>query len=289
MPTSPARPRSPTGWSAPATAGVSATATRWTTPRSVCRRDFSAAGSTNSFIARRIRWSLGFAVARDLGTFPARNDATNPVAHGPRTRSIVMGTSQGGRFIRSMIALGFNRGEDGKQVFDAPFPHIGGGLMPLNLRFSQPGRAWGQQVDHDFPAYDFPFTDARQFGPLTGRTQGLLEPQPAYLDHASAAQRPHRLGARRPRPAGVDHAATSRAASFRSPPPALSATLSVIHGFRWRSVMRTNPPMPPPCSTPRTRWWRSGCYSTSTRNAWWARRVRKACAPDPKPKRRTIG
>jgi hypothetical protein len=30
--------------------------------------------------------------------------------------------------------------------------------MPLNIRFSQPGRAWGQQVDHDYPAYDFPFT-----------------------------------------------------------------------------------------------------------------------------------
>jgi hypothetical protein len=54
-------------------------------------------------------------------------------------------------------------------------PHIGGGLMPLNIRFSQPGRAWGQQVDHDYPAYDFPFTYARETDPLTGRSQGLLD------------------------------------------------------------------------------------------------------------------
>ncbi len=123
---------------------------------------------------------LGFAVARDLGTFLQHADkdsagTANPVMHGPRVKSIVMGTSQSGRFIRSMIALGFNRGEDGARVFDGALPHIGGGLMPLNLRFSQPGRAWGQQVDHDFPAYDFPFTYARETDPLTGRTQGLLD------------------------------------------------------------------------------------------------------------------
>ncbi len=123
---------------------------------------------------------LGFAVARDLGTFlqHAAKDAAgtaNPVVHGPAVKSIVMGTSQSGRFIRSMIALGFNRGEDGVRVFDGAMPHIGGGLMPLNLRFSQPGRAWGQQIDHDFPAYDFPFTYAKQADPLTGRTQGLLD------------------------------------------------------------------------------------------------------------------
>jgi hypothetical protein len=31
-------------------------------------------------------------------------------------------------------------------------------VLPLSLRFAQPGRAWGQQVDHLYPAYDFPFT-----------------------------------------------------------------------------------------------------------------------------------
>lgn len=123
---------------------------------------------------------LGFAAARDIGAFFGRSDkdsagTANPVVHGPNVRSIVMGTSQSGRFIRSMIALGFNQGEDGKRVFEGALPHIGGGLMPLNVRFAQPGRAWGQQVDHLYPAYDFPFTYARMSDPLTGRTQGLLD------------------------------------------------------------------------------------------------------------------
>ena len=37
------------------------------------------------------------------------------------------------------------------------------------MRFGQPGRAWGDQVDPLYPAYDFPFTYARQRDPLTGR------------------------------------------------------------------------------------------------------------------------
>ena len=123
---------------------------------------------------------LGFAVARDLGAFlkvADRDDAgaPNPVAHGPQVRAVVMGTSQSGRMIRSFVQLDFNRGEGGSRVFDGALPHIGGGLLPLSLRFAQPGRAWGQQVDHLYPAYDFPFTYARQTDPLTGRSQGLLD------------------------------------------------------------------------------------------------------------------
>ena len=123
---------------------------------------------------------IGFAVARDLGTFLQKRDkddagTANPVVHGKAVKSIVMGTSQSGRFIRSMLALGFNKGEDGAQVFDGALPHIGGGLMPLNVRFAPAGRAWGQQVDHDMPAYDFPFTYTRLTDPLTGRTQGLFD------------------------------------------------------------------------------------------------------------------
>lgn len=123
---------------------------------------------------------MGFAITRDVGAFfqHAEKDAAgtpNPVVHGGRVKSIIFGQSQSGRFIRSLIALGFNKGEDGRQVFDGAMPHIGGGLMPLNIRFSQPGRAWGQQVDHDYPAYDFPFTYAREADPLTGRSQGILD------------------------------------------------------------------------------------------------------------------
>jgi hypothetical protein len=77
--------------------------------------------------------------------------------------------------IRSFLALGFNEDESGRRVFDGAYPHIGGGLMPLNIRFAQPLRAWGEQTDHTYPAYDFPFSYAHQFDPLTQRSQGLLD------------------------------------------------------------------------------------------------------------------
>jgi hypothetical protein len=123
---------------------------------------------------------LGFAAARDLAAFfktASADDAgtPNPLPHGAATRAIVMGTSQSGRMIRSLVQLGFNADEAGKRVFDGAFVHVGGGLLPLNVRFGQPGRAWGDQVDHLYPAYDFPFAYARQTDPLTGRTQGVLD------------------------------------------------------------------------------------------------------------------
>jgi hypothetical protein len=90
-------------------------------------------------------------------------------------RAVLIGTSQSGRMVRQFIHLGFNTAEGGGKAFEGAYPHIGGGMMPLSLRFAQPGRAWGDQIDHLFPAYDFPFAYARQADPLTGRTQGVLD------------------------------------------------------------------------------------------------------------------
>jgi hypothetical protein len=122
---------------------------------------------------------LGFAAARDLGAFLRNADKdesgnANPVYRADN-RAIIEGASQSGRMVRSFLALGFNRDEAGRRVFDGAFPHIGGGLMPLNVRFGQPVRAWGEQTDHLYPAYDFPFTYARQTDPLTQRTAGLFD------------------------------------------------------------------------------------------------------------------
>lgn len=122
---------------------------------------------------------LGYAAARDLGAFLKNrtqddSGAANPV-YRAGNKAIVMGSSQSGRFVRSFIHLGFNQDEDGRVAFEGAYPHIGGGLMPLNVRFGQPGRAWGDQIDHLYPAYDFPFTYARQHDPLTGREQGVLD------------------------------------------------------------------------------------------------------------------
>ncbi len=122
---------------------------------------------------------LGFAALRDLGAFLRNSSQDDAGAPNPAYRrddvAIVEGTSQSGRMIRSFLALGFNADESGGRVFDGAYPHIGGGLMPLNVRFGQPVRAWGEQTDHLYPAYDFPFSYARQSDPLTGRTQGLLD------------------------------------------------------------------------------------------------------------------
>ena len=122
---------------------------------------------------------LGFAAARDIGAFiktRVKDDAGKPnPAYRAGSKAIILGTSQSGRMIRTMLHLGFNRGEDGARVYEGAYPHIGGGMMSMNIRFAQPGRAWGDQIDHLYPAYDFPFTYARQTDPLTGRTQGVLD------------------------------------------------------------------------------------------------------------------
>ena len=122
---------------------------------------------------------LGFAATRDVGAFlrnaeKGDDGVANPVFRRD-ARAILEGTSQSGRMLRTFLMLGFNRGEDGRPVFDGAYPHIGGGLMPLNVRFGQPVRAWGEQTDHLYAAYDFPFSYGKQDDPLTGRSQGLLD------------------------------------------------------------------------------------------------------------------
>jgi Alpha/beta hydrolase domain len=122
---------------------------------------------------------IGFAATRDLGAFLSRarmdDSATSNPVWREGQKAIIEGSSQSGRMIRSLLALGFNQDETGARVFDGAFPHIGGGLMPLNVRFGQPYRAWGEQTDHTYPAYEFPFTYAPQTDPLTGRRAGLLD------------------------------------------------------------------------------------------------------------------
>jgi hypothetical protein len=122
---------------------------------------------------------LGFAAARDLGAFLKTSEkddsgTLNPV-YLPAAKSIVMGSSQSGRFIRSLIHMGFNQDEQGKVVFDGALPHIGGGLIPLNVRFGQPGRAIANTTDHLYPGAEFPFAYASVTDPLSGRTQGILD------------------------------------------------------------------------------------------------------------------
>ena len=146
--------------------------------RQICLKDGFKPGKLYELIYRAkdpMVMGLGFAAMRDIGAFfKNEKSAANPVFH-KGAKAIAMGTSQSGRFLRSFIHLGFNGDESGRQVFEGALPHIGGGLMPLNLRFAPAGRAWGAEIDHLYPAYDFPFSYVRQKDPITGRRQGLLD------------------------------------------------------------------------------------------------------------------
>jgi hypothetical protein len=114
---------------------------------------------------------LGFAATRDLIAFfrhAAHDDfgTANPLAmpngrrHGDESghHAIIMGISQSGRYIRTLIHLGFNQDEDGHIVFDGAFAHLAPGRIPLNVRFGAPGRVYLQHEEHLFPAYESPFT-----------------------------------------------------------------------------------------------------------------------------------
>jgi len=122
---------------------------------------------------------LGYAAMRDLAAFfkhEARDasGAPNPLFR-PAAKALIQGSSQSGRNIRTFLHLGFNQDEGGRIAYDGSFPHIGGGLAALNIRFAHAGRAWGEQIEHLYPAYDFPFTYERVHDPITGRTQGILD------------------------------------------------------------------------------------------------------------------
>ncbi len=142
---------------------------------------------------------LGYAGMRDLISFfkYARHDDTatpNPLwveddhnrgsnreddrGDGKEHRGVLAifsGASQSGRNMRTFIHLGFNQDERGRIVFDGAFPLIGGGRAAFNIRFGQPGRAWGYVADHVYPAYQFPFTYGESHDPITGQTGGILK------------------------------------------------------------------------------------------------------------------
>ena len=85
---------------------------------------------------------IGFAATRDAVSFlrdAAADDFgnVNPLA-GKISKTIGMGTSQSGNYLRSMTYYGFNQNETNGQVFDAIWPHIAGRQIWMNTRFALP-------------------------------------------------------------------------------------------------------------------------------------------------------
>ncbi len=149
---------------------------------------------------------LGFAGVRDIVSFlkyEKEDDegAPNPVAKrpgkaGPRY-ALLTGMSQTGRATRTWLHLGFNEDEAGcnvnvcgdwvrgnymghcrgenRIVFDGAIPHISAGHVALNIRFAQPGRGLGLQVEHLFPSGELPLSYTSTTDPYTGRTGGALD------------------------------------------------------------------------------------------------------------------
>jgi hypothetical protein len=123
---------------------------------------------------------LGLAAVRDFISFlKYGSPGLRPSAAGSDwshlSRSIGIGSSQSGRFLRTYLYFGFNQDEQKRQVFDGVWSHVGGGGRgSFNHRFAQPSRDARPFFNFFYPTDIFPFSDLEQTDPETGRTEGLL-------------------------------------------------------------------------------------------------------------------
>ena len=120
----------------------------------------------------------GLAGTRDLISFLKDSKSEgNPLA-GIRA-AYGWGVSQSGRFLRHFLYEGFNRDEQGRQVFDGVIDEVGGaGRGSFNHRFGQASRDAEQFFNIHFPVDMFPFTDGPETDPETGKTDSLLARAP---------------------------------------------------------------------------------------------------------------
>ena len=85
---------------------------------------------------------VGYAATRDLVSFlhygsDAPGGGSNPLA-GTVNKTLIVGSSQSGAFIRGGLFYGFNEDENGRIVFLGANPQIDGRMLWLNERFAQP-------------------------------------------------------------------------------------------------------------------------------------------------------
>jgi Alpha/beta hydrolase domain len=116
---------------------------------------------------------LGLLTTRDLVAFLryGRVEEGNPCAAAVE-HADGFGASQSGRYLREFLYLGLNEDERQRAVFDGLLVHIAGGRRggDFNQRFGQPSGTLSPSMSSLFP-----FHDATQTDPLTGRRDGLLE------------------------------------------------------------------------------------------------------------------
>jgi hypothetical protein len=103
---------------------------------------------------------VGFLALRDLVSHLRQTDGL--------TFAIALGASQTGRFLRQFVHLGLCEDEDGALVLDGIL------AVAAGARTTDANRRFGQASSQDPTPPVFPFTDALQTDPVTGRTDGLL-------------------------------------------------------------------------------------------------------------------
>ena len=138
---------------------------------------------------------MGFAAWRDVGQFfkTARADdagTANPVAQ-RLTHSIARGNSQSGNFLRGWLHLGFNQGEDGRQVHDGLWPIIAGRRIALNFRWAQPdGVLELYQAGSEGPQWWLPHPDPVRGLPAAGILDRCLASKtcPKVVEHFGSAE-----------------------------------------------------------------------------------------------------
>lgn len=121
---------------------------------------------------------IGLAATRDVVSFlryQGSDDAgnMNPLV-GAVDHTIGYGLSQAARLLRTFVHLGFNADAEGRIVFDGVNAHIAPAHIPVNVRFGQPGRAYGQREEHTFPAAEGPFSWGLHESERLGFTDGML-------------------------------------------------------------------------------------------------------------------
>jgi hypothetical protein len=119
---------------------------------------------------------LGLAAIRDtvsLFKYGAAPDLSIPA--GRLKHAIAYGASQSGRLLRTYIYDGFNEDESHRKVFDGFMAERAASARgSFNIRFAQPSRDGDPWSNFLYPVNVFPFTDALQAEPETGRRDGLL-------------------------------------------------------------------------------------------------------------------
>jgi hypothetical protein len=117
--------------------------------------------------------AAGMASIRDLMSY-LRN---NPLVGAPAPQaSIILGISQSGRLIQTMLLRGLHVDEDGRPVFDGAFIHVaGGGKGGFDYRFAMPTRHFSMLEDHIYPTDFFPFATTAARDPVTGAEGSILD------------------------------------------------------------------------------------------------------------------